>query len=131
MTVLARTRSVKDVAEFVRARVLGDETMQLTGISSVESAGPGDLIFVDDEKHLRSALASRAAALITADFASGTTNSKPLLLTTQPRLAFARAAQFLCPRPELKPGIHASAIVHPSAQLADDVLVEERAIIGE
>ena len=51
---LVRARSVKEVAEFVQARVLGDETVQLTGISSVQSAVPGDLIFVDDEKNLRS-----------------------------------------------------------------------------
>jgi UDP-3-O-[3-hydroxymyristoyl] glucosamine N-acyltransferase len=128
---LVRARSVKEVAEFVQARVLGDETVQLTGISSVQSAGPCDLIFVDDEKHLRSALESRAAAVIAGDFATGKPTSKPLLLATQPRLAFARAAQLFCPKPERKPGIHPSAIVHPSASLANDVAVEERAVIGE
>jgi UDP-3-O-[3-hydroxymyristoyl] glucosamine N-acyltransferase len=128
---LVKPRSVKEVAEFVHARVLGDETVQLTGISSVQSAVPGDLIFLDDEKHLHAALESRASAVIVSDFAAGTTNSKPLLLSTQPRLAFARAAQLLCPRPERKPGIHASATVHPSAQLANGVTVEERVVIGE
>jgi UDP-3-O-[3-hydroxymyristoyl] glucosamine N-acyltransferase len=128
---LVRARSVKEVADFVQARVLGDETVQLTGISSVQSAAPGDLIFVDDEKNLRAALESRASAVIVGDFAAGRTNSKPLLLSTQPRLAFARAARLLCPGPEQKPGIHPSAIVHPSAQLAKDVTVEERVVIAE
>ena len=131
MTLLLKTRSVKEVADFVQARVLGDETVQLTGISSVESAVPGDLIFVDHEKNLHLALESRASAVIVGDFAEGKTNSKPLLLATQPRLAFARAAQLLCPRPEQRPGIHPSAIVHPSARLANDVTVEERVVIGE
>ena len=131
MTLLVKKRSVKEVAEFVQARVFGDETVQLTGISSVESAEPGDLIFVDHEKHLRRALESRASAVIAGDFAAGKANSKPLLLASQPRLAFARAARLLCPRPERKPGIHTSAIVHSSARLADDVTVEERAIVGE
>ena len=131
MTLLARARSVKEVAEFVQARVLGDETVQLTGIASVESAMSGDLIFIDDEKNLRRVLESGASAVIGGDFAAGKTSSKPLLLATQPRLAFARAAQLLCPRPERKPGIHPSAIVHPSAQLANDVAIEERVVIGE
>jgi UDP-3-O-[3-hydroxymyristoyl] glucosamine N-acyltransferase len=131
MTLLLKTHSVKEVAEFVQARVLGDETVQLTSISSVESAAPGDLIFVDDEKNLRPALESRASAVIVGDFAAGETSTKPLLLAAQPRLAFARAAQLLCPRPERKPGVHASAIVHPAAQLASGVTVEERVIVGE
>jgi UDP-3-O-[3-hydroxymyristoyl] glucosamine N-acyltransferase len=128
---LVRARSVKEVAEFVHARVLGDETVQLTGISSVESAAPGDLIFVDHERNLRLALESRASAVIVGDFASGALNSKPLLLAAQPRLAFARASKLLCPGPERKPGIHLSAIVHPSARLANEVTVEERVVIGE
>jgi UDP-3-O-[3-hydroxymyristoyl] glucosamine N-acyltransferase len=128
---LFTARTVKEIAEFVQAHVLGDETVQLTGISSVQSAAPGDLIFVDDEKNLSLALGSRASAMLAGDFATGKTNSKPLLIATQPRLAFARAAQLLCPSPERKPGIHPSAIVHPSARLANGVTVEEHVVIGE
>jgi UDP-3-O-[3-hydroxymyristoyl] glucosamine N-acyltransferase len=128
---LVRARSVKQVAEFVQARVLGDETVQLTGISSVQSAASGDLIFVDNEKHLDAALESRASAVIVGDFAAGKTSSQPLLLAPHPRLAFTRATQLLCPRPERTPGIHPSAIVHPSAQLANGVSIEERAVVGE
>jgi UDP-3-O-[3-hydroxymyristoyl] glucosamine N-acyltransferase len=128
---LVRARSVKEVAELVHARVLGDETVQLTDISSVESAAPGDLIFVDHERNLRRALESRASAVIVGNFAAGKMASKPLLLAAQPRLAFARAAQLLCPKPEREPGIHPSALVHPSARLANEVTVEERAVVGE
>jgi UDP-3-O-[3-hydroxymyristoyl] glucosamine N-acyltransferase len=128
---LVRGRSVKEVADFVQARVLGDETVRLSGISSVDSATPGDLIFVDHEGNLSLALESRASAVIVGDFAAGPTNSKTVLLAAQPRLAFARAAQLLCPRPERKPGVHPSAIVHPSARLTDGVCVEERVVIGE
>ncbi len=133
MTLLVKARSVKEIAEFVQARVLGDETVKLTGISSVESAVPGDLIFVDDEKNLHLALESRASAVIVGDFtaAMAKADSKPLLLAAHPRLAFARAAQLLCPRPERKPGVHPSAVVHPSARLADRVPVEERVVLGE
>jgi UDP-3-O-[3-hydroxymyristoyl] glucosamine N-acyltransferase len=131
MTLLVKTRSVKEVAEFVQARVLGDETVQVTGIASVKSAAPGDLIFVDDEKNLRPALESRASAVIVGDFAAGETSTKPLLLAAQPRLAFARAAHFLRPRPARQSGVHASAIVHPPAQLANGVTVEERVVIRE
>ena len=61
---------MKEVAEFVQARVLGDETVQLTGIASVESAIPGDLIFVDQEKNFGRAVESRASAVIVGDFAA-------------------------------------------------------------
>jgi UDP-3-O-[3-hydroxymyristoyl] glucosamine N-acyltransferase len=131
MTLLLKARSVQEIAEFVQARVLGDETVQLTGISSIQSAVGGDLVFVDDEKNLHRALESQASAVIAGDFAAGKQSTKPLVLAPQPRLAFARAAKLLCSEPERKPGVHPSAIVHSSARLANRVTVEERVVIGE
>ena len=131
MTLSPKPRSVKEVAEFVQARVIGDESVQLTGIASVRSARPGDLIFVDQEKNLSAALESGASALIADNFAAEKTKGKPVLLAAQPRMAFARAAQLLCAAPNRKSGIHPSAIVHPSARLANGVTIEERAVIGE
>src|ERR1700722_10054793 len=131
MTLLLKARSVQEIAEFVQARVLGDGTVQLTGISSVQSAVGGDLVFVDEEKNLHRALASQASAVIAGDFAAGNRSAKPLLLAAQPRLAFARAARLLASEPERKPGVHPSAIVHSSARLANRVTVEERVVIGE
>jgi len=123
--------SAKDVAEFVHARLVGSGDVQLTGIASIDSASAGDLVFVEDEKHLQQAVESAAAAVIAGEFANGTANSKPVLLSAQPRLAFARAAQLLSPKVEAKPGIHPSAVVHASARLGQDVSVGERAVIGE
>ena len=131
MTLSPKPRSVKEVAEVVQARVIGDESVQLTGIASVQSARPGDLIFIDQEKNLSAALESGASALIAGNFAGEKTNGKAVLLAAQPRLAFARAALLLCPAPMREPGIHPSAIVHQLAQLADGVTIEERVVIGE
>ena len=124
-------RSLKELAEFVQARVVGDGGVEVTGISSIQSASHGDLVFVEDEKNLRMALESPASAVIVGSFATGKTNSKPLLVSTQPRLAFARAAQLLCPREEQQPGIHPSAVVYSAARLGKGVTVRERAVIGE
>src|ERR1700691_5934429 len=125
MALSPKPRSVKEVAEFVQARLIGDDSVQLTGIASVRSARPGDLIFIDQEKNLSAALESGASALIAGNFAAEKTNRKPVLLASQPRLAFARAANLLSVRPERKSGIHPSVIVHPSARLGDGVTIEE------
>jgi UDP-3-O-[3-hydroxymyristoyl] glucosamine N-acyltransferase len=123
-------RSLQEVAEFVQARVLGDGTVEVTGIASIQSASPGDLVFVEDEKNLRSALDSQATAVIVGDFA-GQTSSKPLLVCAQPRMAFARAGQMLSATKRREAGIHSSAVVHPSARLGNGVSIEQRVVIAE
>ncbi len=88
-------------------------------------------MFVEDEKTLRLAFESPAAAVIAGEFARAKAFSKPLLIARHPRLAFARAARFLCPAPGRSPGVHPSAVVQVSARLGKDVMVAERAVIGE
>jgi UDP-3-O-[3-hydroxymyristoyl] glucosamine N-acyltransferase len=124
------TRSLKEVAEFVRARLVGEGSIKVTGIASVQSAGSGDVVFVEEEKKLGEAMQSSAAAVIAGKFA-GDPSPKPLLICDQPRLAFARAAQLLSPPRRHKPGVHPTAIVNPSARLAKDAAVEAYAVLEE
>lgn len=127
----AMKRSLRTVAESVQGQVVGDGAVEVSGIASISQATAVDLVFVEDEKSLRSALESRAAAVVAGEFARAKTGSKPLLIAKHPRLAFARAARLLCPAPDRPPGTHPGAVVHTSARLGKDVIVAERAVIGE
>jgi len=125
--------SLSSVAKSLQAQLVGDGAVEVSGIASIPQATPEDLVFVEDEKHLRSALESRAAGVITGKFAGkhGVEGlSKPLLIVEHPKLAFARAAKILRSLPDREPGIHPSAIVHASARLGKDVIVAERAVLG-
>jgi UDP-3-O-[3-hydroxymyristoyl] glucosamine N-acyltransferase len=122
-------RSVKELAGLLQARVLGDDALMVSRISSIRSAGEGDLVFVEDEKNLGQALESRAAAVIAGAFARAAREGKALLICDQPRLAFARAAGYLCDRRSATANIHPTAVVSPSARLGEHVSIEARAII--
>lgn len=124
-------RTAKEIADFLQARLIGDGSLQLTAISSIRSAGPGDLVFVQHERTLPDALASHASAVVAADFARHIAHDKALLMHPQPRLAFARVAQLLCSPPDRKPGIHPTAVIHPSARFGANVTVDARAVIAE
>jgi UDP-3-O-[3-hydroxymyristoyl] glucosamine N-acyltransferase len=122
-------RTLKDLAEFVHGRVVGDGEVEITGVASVESAARGDLIFVEDAKNLTRAAQSGASAIITG-FAEITV-SKPLIVCQQPRLAFAQAAAFLLPPQHRRAEVHASAVIHPSARLDGDVRIEAYVTVEE
>jgi UDP-3-O-[3-hydroxymyristoyl] glucosamine N-acyltransferase len=129
--VKPKKRLLREISERVQARVVGDGAVEISSVSSIQAASPGDLIFVEDEENLRLALKSRASAVIAGEFAGSKKNAKPLLVSTQPRLAFARAARFLCPPPERESSSHPSAVVDKSARLGKGVTVEARVVIGE
>jgi len=124
-------RSLREIAELVQARLLGDGEVEVTGIASMHSAVTGDLVFVEDEKNLAKALQSGAAAVIAGEFAAKNRSPKPLLISDQPRLAFARAAKLLGPHEAVQAGVHQTAIIHPSAKIGESVTIEERAVVRE
>jgi len=127
----AMKRSVRELAELIQARVVGDGAVEVSRVASLQSAGSGDLVFVEDEKNFALALESKATVVIAGGFAPEATTSKPLLICTQPRLAFARAARLLSLAEAHNNGIHSSALVSPSVQCGTSVTVGERAVLGE
>src|SRR5690242_4332043 len=126
----AMRRSLRSIGEAVQAELLGDGEVEVSGINTILRATPADLVFVEDQKHLGPALESRAAAVIAGRFAQGKPRAKPLLISAQPKLAFARAARLLYPAPARDPGIHASAVVDASVRLGKGVTIAERVVIG-
>lgn len=123
-------RSLADLAESLGCRLIGDGSVTVNRLSSLQSADASSLVFVDDARHFDSALASAAAAVIAGGFAeTGAPARKPILISAQPRLTFARAAKLLRD-PAQGRGIHPSAIV-AAAIIGGNVDIGARAIIGE
>ncbi len=123
--------SVDQIAAETGCRVRGDGSLAITGVASLESATGTDLVFVQDEQHLEQALASLAGAMIVGEFAAGAPDAKPLLITPQPRLAFARAAALLDPPRRYEPGVHALAVVHDSVRMGEAISIEAHAVVEE
>jgi UDP-3-O-[3-hydroxymyristoyl] glucosamine N-acyltransferase len=129
------------LAERIHGRVIGDTEIAIGRLAAIEDIiGDNDeaaLTFATDERYLRLALASKAAAVLTAAklVDPQTQYPKPLVLVDSVRLALADLLALLEPA-RLAPGIHPSAVVDPSAVLGADVAlgphvsVGPRAVIG-
>lgn len=123
--------SLRDLAEKLGGQIVGDASVIATHVSSLKSANRESLIFVDDPKLLATALASQAAAVIAGDFAAGVAAGKPMLICSQPRLTFARAAKILYATPDEERGVHPSALVPITATMGNNVMISARAVIGD
>jgi UDP-3-O-[3-hydroxymyristoyl] glucosamine N-acyltransferase len=127
-------RTLQQITDSVGVRLIGDGRVEVSGVASIRCAKPGDLVFVEDEKHLAAALQSEAAAVIAGEFAALASAARPVLISDQPKLAFARAARLL--REETsesgeQASVHPAAVVHSSVVLERGVCIEARAVLGE
>jgi UDP-3-O-[3-hydroxymyristoyl] glucosamine N-acyltransferase len=123
-------RIVREIAKDVGARVVGDASVEVTGVAGIANARSGDLVFVEEKKHLDSALRSAASAVIVGAFAENAQTPKTLLISTQPRMAFAQAAKLLSESHERKSETHSSAVVMPSATVAGSATIDPWTFVG-
>lgn len=127
-------RSVREIADVLGVRLIGDGTVEVRAVASIESARREDVVFVEDEKHLSAALRSNAGVVIAGDFAASLPAARPLLISDHPKLTFARAARMLQDGSlpiNASSNVHPAAVVHPSAVLGSGVCIDARAVIGE
>ena len=110
---------------------------RISGLASLDEAGPMHLAFYDNHKYKAQLAATKAGAcLVNPRFAADVPAHVAVLRSNAPFRAFVRIARDFHAdtlRPESwfeTDGIAPSAVVHPSARLEDGVVVDPLAVIG-
>jgi UDP-3-O-[3-hydroxymyristoyl] glucosamine N-acyltransferase len=122
-------RTAEELAESIGATLEGDGNLDVTGVASPERAGARDLVYVETAKHVARAVASAALCVIAREGMA--LPGKTVLRSSQPKVAFAKAAELLLGRPPIAAGIHPTAIVPPLARVAPGASIGPYAVIGE
>jgi UDP-3-O-[3-hydroxymyristoyl] glucosamine N-acyltransferase len=107
---------------------------EITGVAGIEEAAPGQVTFVANPKYASAAKTTSASAVIVSeDFPA---IPAAVLRSRNPYLTFAKAVALFYQPPRYEPGVHATAVVHPSARIGKNahigpyVVIDENAKIG-
>jgi len=134
--------TLEDIVQQFGGKVIGDRSQRVGSLAPLDQAGPNQLAFLANPKYLSQVETTRAGAvLISADDLAKVTgqDARNFIVTPNPYAYFARVAQAFIDlaSPKAMPGVHASATIDPSAQIAPSavigphVTVEAGAVIGE
>jgi UDP-3-O-[3-hydroxymyristoyl] glucosamine N-acyltransferase len=108
---------------------------EITGLNGIEQAGPGEITFVANQKYAPAARLTKASAVIVAE--NFPVIPVATLRVEDPYLSFARALELFHQPQRYAPGVHPTAIVHPTAKMGRDahvgpyVVVDENVEIGD
>ena len=117
--------TLAELAARTGGRVVGDPSIAIERITAVDDADATTLTFAVDERYLRVALGSRAAAVLT-DTALVDANAsypKPILAVDSTRIALAGLLAALEPVRPRGPFRHPSAAVDDGAEIGADVWI--------
>ncbi len=113
----------------------GAPDTEITAVAGIEDAQPGHITFVANPKYAAAARTTRASAVIVSDdFPAIPT---PVLRAKNPYYTFARALELFYQPPAYTPGIHPTAVVHPTARIGERahlgpyVVIDEEVRIGD
>ncbi|MDF1555516.1 MAG: UDP-3-O-(3-hydroxymyristoyl)glucosamine N-acyltransferase [Deferrisomatales bacterium] len=121
--------SLEELARALGAELAGDAAVRITGVATLEDAGPEHLSFLANRKYRGQLDTTRAGAVIVA--AADRVEHRNCLVSPNPYLAFARAVALLHPDRHPDRGVEPGARVAPDAQLGEAVTVLAGAYIEE
>jgi UDP-3-O-[3-hydroxymyristoyl] glucosamine N-acyltransferase len=122
--------TVQQLADLVQGTVHGDGSVAIHAARPLAEARPGDITFVENDKHAEHLHRSRASAAVVP--ASVPLNGIPLIRVSDPLTAFVAIVRTLRGGTEDRPhGIDPRAFVHPTAVVGEAASIFPFASIGE
>jgi UDP-3-O-[3-hydroxymyristoyl] glucosamine N-acyltransferase len=131
--------TLADIAALTGAQLLdaGRAGQRINRLAALDRAGPTHLTFFDNRKYAEQLARTHAGAcLVTERLEASIPRHVAVLRIADPYRAFVRVARefhadSLRPQSSFETtGIAASAVIHPTARLEDDVIVDPLAVIG-
>ena len=120
-------KKLAEIAGFVQAELDGDPNIIISGLSEIDNACVGDIVFAEHEKWLAKAEASEASAVIIGK--GMTRQSKPALTVDNPKMAFGMLMHLYAPPLQFEQGVHPTAVIGENVELGEGVSVQPYAVI--
>ncbi len=124
-----------EIAARLECLLKGDGDIEVTAVTGIDEAGPGNLTFVSNPKYAAKARTTRASAVIVSnDFPEIETTT---LRSSNPYLTFARALELFYEAPKQRGGIHETVVIADSAEIGVGasigayVVIEDYVRIGQ
>lgn len=121
--------SLEKIAEVVNGEVIGDDRVTITGIGSLDDAGPCDVSFFSDRRYQEALNNTSAGALLVSEknlFFKG-----PQVVVSNVGLAYAKVAGIFAVPPSRHPGISDDAIIHKHCRIGKDVSIHPLVYVGQ
>jgi len=123
--------TIKAIADALGAEASGDLSIRISGAAEPSSAKSTDLALALTPAYAAALSAGHAlAALVWPDADWQSLGLKAAIFAPRGRLAMSGLTRMLDPGPDVMPGIHASSVIDPTADIAEKVSIGPFCVIG-
>lgn len=129
-------KTLAQIAQLVDGQVVGDETLEIVGVNTLENAQSGEITFFSNPKYESKIGSTKASAVLTTKKLQNCLCSQ--VITADPYYAFCQLmVEYYGHRKHYFNGISSTARINPSAKIgkncsiADNVVICENAEVGD
>lgn len=123
-------KTLNEIAKIIGGQVIGNGEILITGASGIKEAAEGEITFLANPKYSSLMDKTRAAAIVTSAEARETT--KPVILTENPSLAFAKIISMFTPDDTGHPSIiDYTVVMGKNVSLGRDVAIGPHTVIED
>jgi len=122
-------RKLGELARLVGGELQGDSEFRVSGVSGLDDAQINQISFVAGPKYVRKAHESQAGALIVPPKLRDI--KKPLIITDNPYLAFAKILSLFAPKTRPPLGVSSKAHIGAEVKLGDSVSIQPNVYLGD
>ncbi len=122
-------KSLKELAEYLGGRVIGDEDVRVHGLASLDDAGPGEITFLANPRYAPKVATTRATAVVLPPGAEN--HGKNVVEVKDPYLAFAKLLTLFTSRPFRARGVMPGANVGANVAMGDEVTIHPGAHVAD
>jgi UDP-3-O-[3-hydroxymyristoyl] glucosamine N-acyltransferase len=121
-------RPLKDIVQAVGGKIIGDDSVMITGVNSLDAARSGEISFFADRRFKESLKKTEASAVIITEKSDLYHGSQ--VIVPNAALAFAGVASLFAPPVPRHPGISERAAVHENSRIGKDVSIYPMVYVG-
>jgi UDP-3-O-[3-hydroxymyristoyl] glucosamine N-acyltransferase len=121
---------LSEIAALLGGRILGRAEVCISQVATLETAQPAQISFLTNSKYRAHLASTRAGAVILGE-AEADATELPRIITDNPYAYFAKVSALLNPLPEVKPGIHPSAVIGAGTKIDSTASIAATAVIGD
>lgn len=122
-------QTLAQLAQILGAQLVGDSELKITRLATFDNAGEGDITFVSDKKLLTQLDSCQASAIVLPMVAMQSYQGNALFMDN-PYVGYAQLATIFDTTPKLNMSIAASANIHETAKIGNNVAIAENVVIG-
>ena len=122
-------KSLKELADFLNGRVIGDEDVKIVGLAGLDEAKEGEITFLANPKLVAKVATTKASAVVIPNGGNG--YGRNVIEVDNPYLSFAKLLTLFTARPFISRGVMEGANIGHNVVLGKDVTIHPGVHVGD